>query len=55
MSSSSSNPDVCPICTETLDDGGEVCQIRQKGADGINQASAQAGCQVKPLQILLKN
>ena len=43
MSSGSSNTDFCPICTETLDDGGEVCQIRQKGADGINQASVQRG------------
>ena len=43
MSSSSSNSEVCPICRKSLVDGGEVSTVRQKGADGINQASAQRG------------
>lgn len=32
----------CPIWNERLEDG-DVVQIRQKGADGINAASAQRG------------
>ena len=41
MSSSSITTDSCPICKNSLEDGEQVCQIRQKGADGINQASLQ--------------
>ena len=46
--------DRCPVCKEGLEDGSDVVQIRQKGADGINAASVQrdddvhvaAGCKV---------
>ena len=38
--------DRCPICKERLEDGGDVLQIRQKGADGINAASVQRGDKV---------
>ena len=32
----------CPICNENLENG-DVVQIHQKGADGINAASIQRG------------
>uniref|UniRef100_UPI00358EAE43 DNA replication complex GINS protein SLD5 isoform X6 n=1 Tax=Myxine glutinosa TaxID=7769 RepID=UPI00358EAE43 len=35
--------DGCPICKERLENGSDVVQIRQKGADGINAASVQRG------------
>lgn len=40
MSASPSNQ-ICPICK--LEDGGDVVKIRQKGADGINEASVRRG------------
>ena len=41
--SGSIDPEICPFCKEKLKDGADVCQIRQKGADGINSASVQRG------------
>ena len=35
--------DICPICKGQFEDGDNVTQIRQKGADGINVASSQRG------------
>ena len=35
--------EICPFCKEKLEVGGDICQIRQKGADGINAASVQRG------------
>ena len=43
MSASSEDQELCPICEGELDEGGEISQIRQKGADGINKASSQRG------------
>ena len=37
------NPEGCPLCFEKMEDGGDVCEICQKGADGINTASVQRG------------
>lgn len=41
MSSSKVDYDICPFCAKTFDNEEDDCQIRQKGADGINHASAQ--------------
>lgn len=41
--SESTAEDVCPICKCTLESSGDVVEIRQKGADGINDASIQRG------------
>lgn len=38
-----SDDDICPICEGIFQDGHDVVQIRQKGADGINAASVQRG------------
>ena len=35
--------DLCPICREEFHDGCDSVQIRQKGADGINEASSRRG------------
>ena len=35
--------DSCPTCKERHVEGGDVVQIRLKGADGINAASVQRG------------
>jgi len=32
---------ICPICRGQLEEGDDVVQIRQKGADDINAASVQ--------------
>ena len=31
----------CPICHKNLEKGDDIVMIRQKGADGINAASAR--------------
>lgn len=43
MSAPEMHEDRCSICKERLEDGSDVVQIRQKGADGINAASVQRG------------
>jgi 5'-3' exonuclease len=43
MCASNLNLDACPICRGSLDDGCDVIQVRQKGADRINTASTQRG------------
>lgn len=39
--SASHSDQICPICR--VEDGGDVVKIRQKGADGINEASVRRG------------
>ena len=39
--SASHSDQICPICR--VKDGGDVVKIRQKGADGINEASVRRG------------
>ena len=41
--SASRSDQICPICTLELEDGGDAVKIRQKGADGINEASVRRG------------
>jgi 5'-3' exonuclease len=43
MSASTSAHKLCPLCKERFQDDGDVVEVRQKGADGINAASAQRG------------
>lgn len=56
MSASGLISDICPICKEAFADTDDIVKIGQKGADGINAASAKredsivvtAGCKVHP-------
>ncbi len=52
--SGSADCEICPLCKEKLEDGAAVCQIRQKGADGINTASLQRGNTILSLRLVVK-
>ena len=42
MNVSNLPPEICPICKERIEDGDGV-KVRQKGTDGINEASVRRG------------